>query len=37
MIGVKKLAKTAVLLGAQLKQNPINAETVRLASEDASL
>jgi len=29
---VNKLAKTALLLGAQLKQNPIDAETVRLAS-----
>jgi len=34
---VNKLANTALLLGAQLKQNPIGAETVRLASQDASL
>jgi len=34
---VNKLAKTALLLGAQLKQNPIDAETVRLASQDTSL
>ena len=34
---VNNLAKTSLLLGAQLKQNPIDAETVRLASADASL
>ena len=34
---VNNLARTALLLGAQLKQNPIDAETVRLASADASL
>ncbi len=34
---VNNLTKTSLLLGAQLKQNPIDAETVRLASTDASL
>ena len=34
---VNNLARTSLLLGAQLKQNPIDAETVRLASADASL
>jgi type II secretory pathway predicted ATPase ExeA len=34
---VNNLARTALLLGAQLKRNPIDAETVRLASADASL
>ena len=34
---VNNLARTTLLLGAQLKQNPIDAETVRLASADASL
>jgi type II secretory pathway predicted ATPase ExeA len=34
---VNNLARTSLLLGAQFKQNPIDAETVRLASADASL
>ncbi len=34
---VNNLGRTTLLLGAQLKQNPIYAETVRLASADASL
>jgi len=34
---VNNLARTSLLLGAQLKQNPIDAETVRLASADASI
>ncbi|NPV70791.1 MAG: general secretion pathway domain protein [Firmicutes bacterium] len=34
---VNNLARTALLLGSQLKQNPIDAETVRLASAEASL
>ena len=34
---VNNVARTSLLLGAQLRQNPIDPETVRLASADASL
>jgi type II secretory pathway predicted ATPase ExeA len=34
---VGNLARTALLLGAQLKQNPIDADTVRQAAQETSL
>ncbi len=34
---INNLAKTSLLLGAQLKQNPIDADTVRQASSETSL